>query len=99
MNWCLKGLSVSIRRLVLDSLKPRETSIIELSQALCSVKGVEEVDITVTEVDVKTETIKLVIRGANIDYDALSKVMNDYGSIIRSIDEINVVRSKTTTAK
>jgi len=84
---------VSIRRLVLDSLKPRETSIIELSQALCSVDGVDEVDITVTEVDVKTETIKLVIRGSNINYEEISKTMMDHGAIIRSIDEISVSRS------
>ncbi|MHC1563949.1 MAG: DUF211 domain-containing protein [Candidatus Hecatellaceae archaeon] len=86
-------MTASIRRIVLDSLKPREASIIELSQALCSVKGVNEVDITVTEVDVKTETIRLVIRGSNINYDELSKVMVDHGSTIRSIDEISVAKS------
>jgi len=86
-------LTANIRRIVLDSLKPRETSIIELSQALCSVDGVDEVDITVTEVDVKTETIKLVIRGTNINYEELSKVMMDHGSTIRSIDEISVTRT------
>jgi hypothetical protein len=83
----------SIKRIVLDSLKPREVSIIELSQALCSVKGVDEVDITVTEVDVKTETIRLVIKGSNINYEELSKVMADHGSTIRSIDEISVARA------
>ena len=82
-----------IRRIVLDSLKPREASIIELSRALCAVKGVDEVDITVTEVDVKTETIRLVIRGGDINYEELSKVMADHGSTIRSIDEVSV--SKT----
>jgi len=88
-----RQVTASIRRIVLDSLKPREASIIELSQALCSVKGVNEVDITVTEVDVKTETIRLVIRGSNINYDELSKVMVDHGSTIRSIDEISVAKS------
>lgn len=85
-------MPVNIKRLVLDSLKPRETSIIELSQALCSVDGVDEVDITVTEVDVKTETIKLVVRGTNINYDEISKVMAEHGAIVRSIDEISVSR-------
>ena len=54
---------------------------------------VDEVDITVTEVDVKTETIRLVIRGGDINYEELSKVMADHGSTIRSIDEVSV--SKT----
>jgi len=86
-------LTASVKRIVLDSLKPRETSIIELSQALCSIDGVDQVDITVTEVDVKTETIKLVIRGSNLNYEEISKTMADHGSTIRSIDEISVSKS------
>ncbi|RJX15251.1 hypothetical protein CW703_07040 [Candidatus Bathyarchaeota archaeon] len=92
-------LAVSIKRLVLDSLKPRETSVIDLSRALCGVNGVEEVDITVTEVDAKTETIRLTIRGSNIDYEVLSKVMNEFGVAIRSIDEINVSKTKVPPQK
>ncbi|RLI13137.1 MAG: hypothetical protein DRO43_06315, partial [Candidatus Hecatellales archaeon] len=37
--------------------------------------------------------IRLVIRGSNINYDELSKVMVDHGSTIRSIDEISVAKS------
>jgi len=92
-------MPVSIRRLILDSLKPRETSIIELSRELCEVDGVEDVDITVTEVDVRTETIRLTIRGPNIDYDGLSKAMGKHGTTIRSIDEINVSRTKVPAQK
>jgi len=92
-------LAVSIKRLVLDSLKPRETSVIDLARALCRVDGVEEVDITVTEVDAKTETIRLTIRGSNIDYEVLSKVMNEFGVAIRSIDEINVSKTKVPPQK
>ena len=92
-------MAVSIKRLVLDSLKPRETSVIDLSRALCGVNGVKEVDITVTEVDAKTETIRLTIRGSNIDYEVLSKVMNEFGVAIRSIDEINVSKTKVPPQK
>ena len=42
------------------------------------------------EVDAKTETVKLTLHGSNIDYDNISKVIKDYSSTIRSIDEINV---------
>ncbi|RLI05135.1 hypothetical protein DRO26_03100 [Candidatus Bathyarchaeota archaeon] len=92
-------MAVSIRRLVLDSLKPRETSVIDLSRAICQVTGIEEVDITVTEVDVRTETIRLTIRGPNINYEDLSKVMSEHGVAIRSIDEINVSRTKVSPQK
>lgn len=85
-------MSVAIRRLLLDALKPRETSIIELAKALGSVNGVEGVDIVVSEVDSKTETIKLTVRGPHIQYDAVTKMMEKYGISIRGVDEIDVTQ-------
>ena len=85
----------NIRRLVLDSLTPRESSLLDLSKTLAEVKGVEEVDINVTEVDVKTETVKLIIRGTNINYDGVTKVLDKYGVTLRSIDEISVCKMHT----
>jgi len=87
-------MTVHIKRMVIDSLKPRETTILDLSTALCEVEGVEEVDITVTEVDVKTETIKLTIKGTNVAHEELTKVMTEHGTIVRSLDEIFVTRVK-----
>jgi hypothetical protein len=85
-------MSVAIRRLLLDALKPRETSIIELAKALGSVNGVEGVDIVVSEVDSKTETIKLTVRGPQIEYAAVTEMMEKYGISIRGVDEINVTK-------
>ncbi len=87
-------MSVSIRRMLVDALKPRETSIMDLSRALCSVKGVEEVDAIVSEVDVKTETIKITIKGPNINYSDLTKVMDEYGVAVKGVDEVRIVKTK-----
>lgn len=87
-------LPVAITKMVIDSLKPRETAIVDLSRALCEVDGVEEVEITVTEVDVKTETVKIVVRGPNIDYDEIARVVGEYGATIRSVDEITVSKAQ-----
>lgn len=96
---CCAKLPVSIKRLVIDSLKPRETTIVDLSRALASSKGVDEVDITVTEVDARTETTKLTIRGSDIDYEGVLKVMREHSATIRSVDEINVAMSKALPVK
>lgn len=87
-------MSVSIRRMLVDALKPRETSIMDLSRALCSVNGVEEVDAIVSEVDVKTETIKITIKGPNINYSDLTKVMDEYGVAVKGVDEVRIVKTK-----
>lgn len=85
-------MSVRVRRLLLDSLKPRELSIIELSKALGSVDGVEKVGIVVIEVDSKTETLKVTIEGPGIDHDSIWEVMEKYGVSIKGVDEIGVAK-------
>jgi len=86
--------SAQIRRLLIDALKPREASIIDLSQTICSVEGVEQCDIVVTEVDVRTETVRLTIQGPNISFDQVTKVLEGNGVAIRGVDEISVTKAK-----
>jgi hypothetical protein len=92
-------MAIHIRRVLIEALKPRETSLVELSQAICSVSGVEECDIVVTDVDVKTETIKLTVRGPNIEYEGISKIMQEYGMSIKGMDEISVMKTKQPLQK
>jgi hypothetical protein len=88
-------MSVAIKRILLDSLKPRELSLVELAKALGTVDERGEVEIIVSEVDSKTETIKVIIKGANIDYKTVSNIMDQYGVSVRGIDEIIVAREQT----
>jgi len=83
-------MPVAVKRLLLDLLKPRELTLVDLSKALGSVDGVDEVNIVVIEVDSKTETIKVTIKGPQIDYDAIWKVMEKHGVSIKGVDEISV---------
>ncbi|HDQ06189.1 MAG TPA: hypothetical protein ENN36_05665 [Candidatus Bathyarchaeota archaeon] len=85
-------MSVKIKKLLLDSLKSRELSIVELSKALGSVDGVSEVDITVVEVDSNTETIRVTIKGPQINYDEIRKVMEKHAVSIKGVDEIGVAK-------
>jgi len=87
-------MTVDIRRLLIEAVKPRETSTLELTQSLCSVDGVEECDLTVTDVDVRTETVKLTIKGPHINYAELKKAMDDNGIAIKGVDEVNVVKAR-----
>jgi len=89
-------VSVRIRRILLDALKPRDTSVVDLSKTLCSVEGVDECGVVVVDVDVKTETIKLTMKGHNIDYDAMSKIMEEQALSIKGVDEIDVEKVKPT---
>lgn len=91
-------MTIQIRRVLIEALKARETSLVDLSQALCSVNGVEECDIVVTDVDVKTETIKLTVRGTNIEYGGILTILQDNGVSVKGVDEVNVAKVKQRPA-
>lgn len=84
---------IQIVRLVIDALKPREFSIVELARMLCSLEGVERVNISVREVDVKTETIKITVEGSELDVESINELLNDGGIAVRSIDEVSAKSS------
>ncbi len=87
----MKSLNeVRLEKVVLDVLKPRDVSIVELGKSLGVLDGVREVSIIVTEVDVKTETIKIVITGEKLCYEDINEELNNNGCAIRSVDELVV---------
>jgi len=92
-------MTIHIRRVLIEALKPRDTPLVELSQAICSVHGIDECDVVVTDVDVKTETVKLTVKGSNIEYDGISKVLHEYGISIKGVDEISVSKVRQPLQK
>lgn len=77
-----------VRRLVLDVLKLHDPSIVSFATALEKLDGVSAVNCTLVEIDAKTENLKVVIEGSNIDYDLISKTINDLHGSIHSIDQV-----------
>ena len=86
-------MSVAIQRLLLDALKPRELSIVELVKAIGAIDEISDVEIIVSEVDSKTETIKVTIKGPKIDCDTVFNIMEQQGVSIRGIDEISAAKT------
>jgi len=87
-------MTIHIRRVLIEALKARETSLVDLSQAICAVNGVEECDTVVTDVDAKTETIKLTLRGANIEYSGILSILQENGISVKGVDEVSVSKVK-----
>ena len=81
---------VLVKRLVLDVLKPHQPNVLEFSQALAKAGGDYRVCITVLEVDEQTETLKVVVEGDEIDFDAVQSGISDLGGSLHSIDEVEV---------
>jgi len=77
-----------IRRLVLDTLKPHEPNIIDLANVLSEIVGVSAVNISIYELDRKVENAKITVEGDDIPFNAVSKMIEEMGGTIHSIDEV-----------
>ena len=77
-----------IRRVVLDTLKPMEPTIIDMARKLSVADGVSSVNISIAEIDLKVEKAKITLEGENINYDVVKSVIQDMGASIHSIDEV-----------
>ncbi len=79
-----------IRHMVLDVLKPHEPPLPEFATFVGELEGVDRVDVTVIEMDEKTESLKVIIDGSSIDYDRLREHMAKQGAVIHSVDQVIV---------
>jgi len=77
-----------IRRLVLDVLKPHKPSVVELSEALSHLQGVEGVNIIIYEIDQQVENAKVIIVGNPIDFEIIKNKLSELGATIHSVDEV-----------
>ncbi|KON33856.1 hypothetical protein AC477_01080 [miscellaneous Crenarchaeota group-1 archaeon SG8-32-1] len=77
-----------IRRLILDVLKPHKPNVVEVSEALSHLEGVEGVNIIINEIDQQVENAKVIIVGVSISFEDIQKKLEEFGATIHSIDEV-----------
>lgn len=81
---------VSVKRMVLDVLKPHQPNALEFSKAIAKAGGDYRVHLTVLEVDENTETIQIEVEGNTLDFDAIQSSISTMGGSVHSIDEVEV---------
>jgi hypothetical protein len=50
--------------------------------------GVSAVNISMVEIDLKVENVKITIEGDDIDFEEVSDIIEDMGGSIHSLDEV-----------
>ncbi len=80
----------AIKALVLDVLKPHSPSLPEFATFISELEGVNKIDVTLIEMDERTESLKVVLNGSNIDFEALKEHIEKYGAVIHSVDQVIV---------
>ena len=79
----------SIKRLILDVLKPHNPSIIELAERIGALPGISGVNISLEEVDAETDSVKITIEGTDISYESVKCEISECGAVIHSIDGVS----------
>lgn len=81
-------MTSSIRRLVLDVLKPHEPSIHEFAVAVVDCPGVDGVNVVLVETDRDVQTLKFTIEGDDINLTAIEEAVDAIGGSVHSIDQV-----------
>tara|TARA_Y100000310_G_C20682421_1_gene816757 strand:- start:1668 stop:1931 length:264 start_codon:yes stop_codon:yes gene_type:complete len=79
---------VVVKKLELDVLKPHKPSILELSKALSKLKGVDNCDINIIEIERDVETVIVQLQGSDINIGEIRKIIRDNGATIHNIDKV-----------
>jgi hypothetical protein len=83
----------SIKRIVLDVLKPHQPNALDFASAIADQNPGCHVKVTVTEIDEKTETTVVVIESDDIPYQTIVETITGLGASVHSIDEVEVGNS------
>ena len=87
---------VSVKRIVLDVLKPHSPSALEFSTSIAEVGNDYHVHLTVIEMDENTETLQIIIESEAIDLEAIQSAIDGMGGSLHSIDEVEVKNEADT---
>jgi uncharacterized protein len=80
---------MNIRRMVLDVDKAiSRPPIVDLIQKIEEVRGVQAVNVTVTEIDIETVGMNVTVEGEAIDHTALLSAIENAGAVVNSIDQV-----------
>ena len=81
---------VSVKKIVLDVLKPHQPNALDFSLAIAEVGADYRVRLTVLEVDENTETLQIVVEGESVDFEIVHSTISNMGGSLHSIDEVEV---------
>lgn len=81
---------VTVKRIVLDILKPHQPDALEFARAVAACGQDYRVKLMVIEMDDKTETLQVVVEGADLDLAQVREAVKRMGGSVHSIDEVEV---------
>ena len=79
---------VTVRRLVIDVLKPHDPPLLRFTGRLSETDGVEGVNATLIELDQEVQNVKVTLEGPDLDFEAIEATVEGLGGTVHSVDEV-----------
>mgnify|MGYP006280339107 CR=1 FL=1 len=76
----------SVRRLVLDVLKPHDPPLVDFTDQIARVAGVDGVTCSLIELDREVQNVEVALEGEGLDLAAIEETVEGLGGTVHSID-------------
>lgn len=77
-----------LRRIVVDVLKPHQPQLLEFTEQVAGVEGVDAVTSSLIELDREVQNVKLTFEGEDVDYDRIESAITELGATVHSVDQV-----------
>lgn len=78
----------SVRRLVVDVLKPHDPPLLEFTDRVAETESVEGVTSSLIELDREVQNIKLTFEGDDLHFGTIEETIENLGGSIHSVDQV-----------
>jgi hypothetical protein len=78
----------TLRRLVLDVLKPHDPSLLEFTERVAAVKEIDGITSSLIELDQEVQNVKLTVEGSDLEYATIEEQIGELGGTIHSVDQV-----------
>ncbi|WP_459191677.1 DUF211 domain-containing protein [Halosimplex sp. J119] len=77
----------TLRRVTLDVLKPHDPPLLEFTEHVADIEGVDGVSSSLIELDQEVQNVKLTIEGDALDYATIEEAVGGLGGTVHSVDQ------------
>jgi hypothetical protein len=78
----------TVRRIVIDVLKPHDPPLVEFAERVADAESVDGVTASLVELDKEVQNVKLTVEGDPLDVAAVEASVEDLGGSVHSVDEV-----------
>ena len=78
----------AVRRVVLDVLKPHNPPVVEFTERIADLDGVDGATCSLIELDQEVQNVQVTVEGADLDFPAVDGAVEDLGGSVHSVDQV-----------